>query len=107
MKGAPEYRGRPRTESLTRDRALKISEQLDTGQGRVLSLIELRDKDAFKIFEDPKTAIRWGFAKTGRITQFLTPIREMRKRQNTVKQRVRSSILDLFPPVWFSPWGTK
>ncbi len=87
---------------LTRDRALKISEQLDTGQGRVLSLIELRDKDAFKIFEDPKTAIRWGFAKTGRITQFLTPIREEEKK-NTVKQRVRSSILDLFRQSGFLP----
>ena len=64
--------------------------------------MNLRGKGAFERYEDPKTAVRWGFAKTGRITQFLTPIGD-EEETNTVKQRIRSSILDLFRQAGFLP----
>lgn len=60
-------------------RVQEVQRRLQASEGPILSFIILENKDSFRtegIVEellDPKKALRVGFAKMGRITQFITP----------------------------------
>ena len=51
-------------------------------------------KNCYEKDEDPKGALRAGFAKTGRLTQFLTPSSE--DNSTNVNNRVQSAVYDLY-----------
>jgi hypothetical protein len=69
-------RGRKqRVRDAVAGRRAAVEGNLGPATGRVLSLVELRGPGAFpQAGSDPKPALRLGFARTGRLTQFLTPV---------------------------------
>lgn len=73
------------------ERAEQIKDALEVTDISTISFIEIADKDAFESDEDPKKSIRHGFAKTGRLTQFIN-----RDSAQSLEQRVKRCLLDGF-----------
>lgn len=59
----------------------------------IAAFVELAHADEFTEESDPKVALRAGFAKVGRITQFITP------REDELTHRTKMSLLDLLRQV--------
>lgn len=59
------------------ERAQEIANSLDATNRPILSIIEILEKEFWtkKPEQDPKDAIREGFRRSGRITQFINPIK--------------------------------
>lgn len=74
-------------------RVKEIQQRLQDAKGPTLSFVILEDKDSFREKDisvellDPKKALRVGFARRGRITQFITP-----KRYREIEQTNRNEI---------------
>lgn len=75
------------------DRIEEISNSLDSLSSPCIAYIELHNASGFKKELDPKRAIRLGFAQKGRLTQFLTPIRENEK-PASLASRMKNGVLD-------------
>lgn len=68
----------------------------------ILSLIEIDVKNTWDKGTDPKQAIRIGFAKNGRITQFIYP-KEATESSSKRASRILNSIYDLLTDIGFLP----
>lgn len=89
------------------ERAQEIVHVLGTSKQAILSLIEIREKEFWKDKpeKDPKDAIREGFRRSGRITQFLNPIKTPKRNhfgkevegsaEKEYAYRVERAIMDL------------
>jgi len=77
----------------------QIKESISLAMESTATLIELAGKDGFKGDEDPKYAIRKGFAHVGRLTQFITPEKSDKQADDEEKaslpHRAKASILDM------------
>jgi hypothetical protein len=72
------------------DQIKKVVPQADRG---TLALIELAHNDGFGDRQDPKLALRLGFARQGYVSQFLVPVNEKDK-ETLLSNRAASSVLD-------------
>jgi len=72
-------------------RAKQIESTLEVADIPTICFVEIAEKKAFDNEEDPKKAIRHGFAKTGRLTQFIN-----RDSESSLKDRVKKCLLDGF-----------
>ncbi len=67
-------------------------------------IIELKGKDAWNSGEDPKGALRTGFARTSRLTQFITPESENSDGKTTnLKSRAENAVWDLLRQFGYLP----
>lgn len=67
----------------------KAAPKVQDGGLPIAAFVELAAAGEFKEESDPKTALRAGFAKAGRITQFITP------GEDELAHRAKMSLLDL------------
>lgn len=74
-----------------RARWSEIANQIASTTRPIAALIELQGKDDFRGSEDPKHALRIGFALQNRLTQFVIAGADER-----LEHRARNSVLDLF-----------
>lgn len=91
----PISRQQDRMQAMKR-RAEEVKEALGPAKDRVLALVELSNQRGDP--SDPKDAIRWGLAETGRLSQFITPavIEDGHEEvEGSAKQRARSAVRDL------------
>ncbi|MBT2285842.1 DUF3962 domain-containing protein [Paenibacillus polymyxa] len=63
---------------------------------RTLALVEINKKEEFRDGADPKLAVREALRKVGRLTQFIHPLTDEKKMDDS---RMLSSILDLYNDV--------
>src|SRR5207249_4406627 len=81
------------------ERAAQIEHDLNSVKLPTIALVELDDASKDRP-EDPKDAIRWGLARSGRVSQFITPSDEdesehERSDKNTnIDTRAKSSVRD-------------
>lgn len=67
-------------------------------------IIELKGKDAWESDDDPKGALRTGFARTSRLTQFITPESQNSHRKTTnLKSRAENAVWDLLRQFGYLP----
>ncbi len=71
--------------------ARKIATKLGKAQSPTVAMIELRDvrkdRQCMKYLQDPKEAIRYGLALSGRLSQFLTPLNSGEKSGNAPQEQ--------------------
>jgi hypothetical protein len=82
-------------------RVREIETRLPKVQIPTVSLVEISPKDSFELIDDPKKAIRSGFARSGRITQFIAPEkigvvqrRRRKQKESPLVHRARSALRD-------------
>ena len=77
------------------ERVRWIANELPLAEQRTLALIELDGPEAYwkRVKEDPKQALRWGLARTNRLTQFLTPPLEG-ETPTQISHRAQAALLD-------------
>lgn len=88
-------------DAKAKQRWLKIEKVLEKASGLTACIVALPPADKFEKIGsglDPKTAIRMGLARTGRLSQFLVP--EM---DETFEHRVRAAVRDLMRQLGFVP----
>ena len=71
------------------ERAELIARDVTKAGAPTICFFEIGDRDNFTLENDPKMAIRRGFARTGRLTQFIN-----RDSDASLSQRVRRCLLD-------------
>lgn len=72
-----------------RQRIAETAQELGKAEKITAAFVVLPGKERYKEKRDPKNAIRAGFAKTGRLTQFITPD------NMNVKYRAKSAFMDM------------
>jgi len=72
---------------------VKQLSRTDQNEYPVLAIVELEEKDTWRDGADPKKAIREGFKRTGRLTQFIHPLTG---NETGDLSRILNAILDLF-----------
>lgn len=95
MKGG--FSGKGRKVERLRDAIIKRTEEivasLPQAEGRVAAIIELDPAETFQNEdEDPKYALRIGFAQCQRLTQFITPYKENRRLPEKLRQKEEAKI---------------
>ncbi|MGB9632562.1 MAG: pPIWI_RE module domain-containing protein [Chloroflexaceae bacterium] len=81
---------RDRLQAAIRARVGDISNQIPQTTGPVAAFIELQGKDDFRGAEDPKHALRIGYAQRNRLTQFITVGGDER-----LDYRAKNGVLDM------------
>ncbi len=97
-------RRQERIREALRQRVRAVESALPTSPQQVLAFIELDNEEAFQSDDDPKPALRKGFAIRLRLTQFITPYQEdpmwskqrKHKEQTQLEHRADSAVRDLF-----------
>jgi hypothetical protein len=82
---------RERLQAAVRERLQVIAAQVAPEAGPVAAFVELQGEDGFNGADDPKHAIRSGFALVNRLTQFLTVGDDAR-----LTHRAINGVLDMF-----------
>lgn len=82
---------RERLQMAIRARVVAIEAQVNPEAGPVASFVELQGEDHFQGADDPKHAIRAGFAQANRLTQFLAVGKDER-----LPHRAINGVLDMF-----------
>lgn len=83
-------------------RAAEIYKNVKRESRKVVALIEIDRPDVYKA-NDPKTAVRDGFRKVGRLTQFIYRIdnNDDKESKSGVRSRVLNAVLDLLADAGF------
>ncbi len=82
-----------RTEAAFGRRVEQIKRAVPLSASPMGVLVEINDSSTFQNREDPKTAMRIGYAQTGRLTQFITTTTPQTAK--TLPDRARAAALDL------------
>ncbi len=74
---------------FVRKRIFEVTQTLNQAEKITAAFVVLPGKEKYEEKRDPKAAIRAGFAKTGRLTQFITP------EGNSAEHRAKSAFSDM------------
>ncbi|MDO4538148.1 MAG: DUF3962 domain-containing protein [Coriobacteriales bacterium] len=88
-------------EQAAKARWANIREKLGTAKGLTACIVLLPGPEGFVNKSDPKQAIRFGLAKTNRLSQFLIPNND--GKEDNLQTRARAAVRDLMRQLGFIP----